>query len=112
MLTEINTHAEVGSVKHELLNDSNTVTGDIRPRYGRIGETCQVAKEGGFIKLQLCYTEDQAEVDQSAAEDRKWENRKDFDHPAEKTSFQLDLGELHGLHEGSHYSAQLRYQIR
>ena len=91
---------------------SNTVTGDIRPRYGRIGETCQVAKEGGFIKLQLCYTEDQAEVDQSAAEDRKWENRKDFDHPAEKTSFQLDLGELHGLHEGSHYIAQIRFEIR
>ena len=104
-LSEINTNAEVGSVKYEALN--NTVTGEIIPRRGK---TCQVAKEGGVIKLQLCYTEDQAEVDQSDAEDRKWENRRDFDHPAEKTSFQL--GELHGLHEGSHYIAQIRFEIR
>ena len=109
-LSEINTKAEVGRVKYEPLN--NTVTGVIIPRNGRIGETCQVAKEGGVIKLQVCYTEDQAEVDQSNAEDRKWENRRDFDHPAEKTSFQLDLGEHHGLREGSLYSAELRFQIR
>ena len=109
-LSEINTNAEVGSVKYEALN--NTVTGEIIQRNGRIGETCKVAKEGGFIKLQLCYTEDQAEVDQSDAEDRKWENRRDFDHPAEKTSFQLDLGELHGLHEGKDYIAQIRFEIR
>merc|ERR1719237_1282956 len=107
VLSEIDTDVKVGAVKYEALN--NTVTGEIIPRRGK---TYQVAKEGGFIKLQLCYTEDQAEVDQSDAEDRKWENRRDFDHPAEKTSFQLDLGELHGLHEGSHYSAQIRFEIR
>ena len=109
-LSEINTKAEVGRVKYEPLN--NTVTGVIKPRYGRIAETCQVAKEGGFIKLQLRYTEDQAEVDQSDAEDRKWEPPRVFDHPAEKTSFQLNLGEQNGLHEGKDYTAQLRYQIR
>ena len=109
VLSEINTKAEVGSVKYDPLN--NTVTGEIIPRNGRICETCNVAKEGGFIKLQLRYKENKAEVDQSA-EDKKWEDRKDFDHPAEKTSFQLDLGELHGLQDGSHYSAQIRYQIR
>ena len=108
-LSEIDTNAEVGSVKYEPV--SNAVTGEITPKYGWRGETCPVAAEGGFIKLQLRYTEDKAEVDQSD-EESEWDNSRDFDHPAEKTSFQIDLGELHGLREGSHYSAQLRYEIR
>ena len=110
VLSGMKTNGEVGSVKYEPI--SNAVSGEIKPRYGRVGETSQVAAEGGFIKLQLCYREeDKAEVDQSAKE-TQWDERKEFDHPAEKTSFQLDLGELHGLHEGSLYSGQLRYEIR
>jgi len=120
VLSEINTDVKVGNVKFEALN--NTVTGKIIPRRGK---TCQVAKEGGVIKLQLRYTEDEAEVDQGENESQEdeaevdqgenesqWENRKDFSHPAEKTSFQLDLGELHGLHEGKDYIAQIRFEIR
>ena len=105
-LSEIDTNGEVGSVKYE--PDNNAVTGEIAPKYGR---PRPVAAEGGFIKLQLRYREDKAEVDPSD-EESKWDNRRDFDHPAEKMSFQLDLGELHGLQDGSHYSAQIRYQIR
>ena len=108
-LREIDTNAKIGSVKYEPVN--NTMTGEIRPRYGRSSESCQVAEKGGFFKLQLRYKEDQADVDQS--DEEKWDHERDFDdHPAEKASFQLDLGEHHGLREGSHYSAQLRYQIR
>merc|ERR1719458_2410461 len=120
VLSEIDTDVKVGAVKFDALN--NTVTGKIIPRRGK---TCQVAKEGGVIKLQLRYTEDEAEVDQGENESQEdedevdqgenesqWENRKDFSHPAEKTSFQLDLGELHGLHEGKDYIAQIRFEIR
>merc|ERR1719458_961734 len=120
VLSEINTDVKVGNVKFEALN--NTVTGEIIPRRGK---TCQVAKEGGVIKLQLRYTEDEAEVDQGENESQEdeaeddqgenesqWENRKDFSHQAEKTSFQLNLGELHGLHEGKDYIAQIRFEIR
>jgi len=102
-LREINTNVKVASVKYDPLK--NAVSGEIRPIYGR--ESGQIAAERGFIDLQLRYME----ADQSAGEG-KWE-KKDFkDHPAEKTSFQLGLGEHHGLREGSLYSAELRFQIR
>ena len=105
-LREINTDAEVGSVKYE--SHDNTVTGEIRDKVTE--DTCPVAAKGGFINLQLRYTEDKAEVGQSD-EERSWEDKKQK-HAAEKTSFEFDLGQLHGLHEGSQYRAQLRYQIR
>ena len=100
-LSETNTDAEVGSVKYE--SHDNTVTGVIRPRGSWMDDTCPVAAKGGFISIQLRYTEDKAE-----AEERSWDKK----HEAEKTSFKLDLGQLHGLHAGSQYSARLRYQIR
>merc|ERR1719458_1457950 len=102
-LREINTDAELGSVKYE--SHDNTVTGEIRDKF--TDDTCPVAAKGGFINLQLRYTEDKAEVGQSD-EERSWEDKK---HKAEKTSFEFDLGQPHGLHEGSQYNAQLRYQI-
>merc|ERR550532_3682001 len=103
-LKEINTNVEVGSVKYDPLK--NAVSGEIRPIYGR--KSGQIAAEGGFIVLQLRYME----ADQSAAEG-EWDNTKDFkDHPAEKTSFQLGLGDLPGLREGRRYSAELRFEIR
>ena len=86
--------------------------GEIRQKNSFTGEESPVSKNGGFVTIQLRYREDQAEVEQSN-EESQWDYSKDFTHPAEKTSFKLDLGELHhGLREGSHYSAQLRYQIR
>ena len=109
-LSGINTSAEAGSVKYEAVD--NTVRGEIRPKNSFTGEESPVSKNGGFVTIQLRYREDQAEVEQSN-EESQWDYSKDFTHPAEKTSFKLDLGELHhGLREGSHYSAQLRYQIR
>ena len=103
-LSKINTNVKVASVKYDPLK--NAVSGEIRPIYGR--ESGQIAAEGGFIHLQLRYME----ADQSAGEG-EWDNKKVLEnHPAEKTSFQLDLGELHGLHEGSHYIAQIRFEIR
>ena len=130
-LREIDTNSEAGSVKYEPLE--NTVTGEIRPRDWWMGDTCQVAAEGGFIKLQLRYTEQKAEAQGHKAEEKAeaqgekgeekgevdqgdepstWDHNKPFKHEAEKTSFQLDLGEQHGLREGSLYNAQLRYEIR
>ena len=109
-LSGINTSAKAGSVKYEAVD--NTVRGEIRPQNSFTGEESPVSKNGGFVTIQLRYREDQAEVEQSN-EESQWDYSKDFTHPAEKTSFKLDLGELHhGLREGSHYSAQLRYQIR
>jgi len=103
-LSEISTNVKVGSVKYDPLK--NAVSGEIRPIYGRSGG--QIAAEGGVINLQLRYME----ADQSAAEG-EWDNTKDFEnHPAEKTSFQLGLGDLPGLREGRRYSAELRFEIR
>jgi len=91
-------------VKYDPLK--NAVSGEIRPIYGR--ESGQIAAEGGLIVLQLRYME----ADQSAAEG-EWDNTKDFEnHPAEKTSFQLGLGDHSGLREGRRYSAELRFEIR
>ena len=103
VLREISTNSRVASVKYDPL--SNAVRGEMKPIRGRSGD--QVAAEGGFITLQLRYTE----AGQSASESQ-WDNTRDFEHPAEKTSFQLDLGELHGLREGSIYNAELRFAIR
>ena len=103
VLREISTNSRVASVKYDPL--SNAVRGEMKPIRGRSGG--QVAAEGGFITLQLRYTE----AGQKAGESQ-WDNTRDFEHPAEKTSFQLDRGELHGLREGSNYNAQLRFEIR
>ena len=103
VLREISTNSRVVSVNYDPL--SNAVRGEMRPIYGR--SDGQVAAEGGFITLQLRYTE----AGQSASESQ-WDNTRDFEHPAEKTSFQLDLGEQHGLREGNYYNAQLRFEIR
>ena len=74
-------------------------------------DTCPVAAKGGFISLELRYAEDKPELKQTD-EERSWDHSKAFKQEAEKTSFKLHLGELHGLQEGCLYRAQIRCQIR
>jgi len=103
-LSGIDTNAEVAEVKYE--PSDNTVLGEIGRRRG-FGTPCKVASEGGFIWIQLRYSEDE-----DGTEEDTWENSQNFQHPADQTSFRFNLGELNGLREGKDYRAQLRFEIR
>jgi len=103
-LSGIDTNAEVAEVRYEPLD--NTVVGEIKRR-GGLDTACKVASEGGFIWIQLRMSEDH-----DGTEEDDWEISQNFKHPSDQTSFRFDLGELHGLHEGKDYRAQLRFEIR
>ena len=74
------------------------------------GNMDQVAKEGS-VTLQLRYKEAQDEEEEGKEDESSW-SEKPFEHPADETSFQLRMGEHDNLHEGRHYTAQLRLRIR
>jgi len=94
VLQEINTSAKID----EFTLKYDPVIGAIT---GRIGP---FAKEGGHIKLRLCYTE---------IGGKGTEETKEFDYRAKREgSFQLDMKEHDNLHEGRHYIAKLRFELR